>query len=242
MLNSYIFTMITGDRPAISNQTYRTIPAENYVVRSVKSLMKNGGFAAIQDIRLYDAGSPSLEYLQPIRDLFPSIKIFSSETLLPIATNTLRAWKDALETSTADWIISAQDDIVCSKNTFKKMDTWVKNCPANTGLLTLWFPYQRTSGPYVGYPPKLFWGNLFLILKRKVLEEFFVSKTYEVRKKMPKAMDMTVKHFFLERPEYKIYGHFPSLVEHVGETSTWNPTPAKRVSLNFKGEQFIAIN
>jgi hypothetical protein len=240
-MNKYFMAILAVDRTERSKFTAKHIDITkqvNYTNKTIESLIVNGKFDNIKDdLYIYDDGSSSLEYLQSSLNKFPYLKVNASKEKRGIHPNTHRAWKDGLA-SEADWIITAQDDLVCSKNTFLQMDKWVSGAPKNTGVLSLWRPH--IGGIHKGYgewKAQNFWGCLFMIFPRKTLELYFSGKVYKHRRHNWRANDMTIKGFFMSEAKHlKIYGHSPCLVQHIGVKSTWCNPIHKRHTHYFKGE------
>lgn len=143
--------------------------------------------------------------------------------------NWLRALNELLKNEHADAIAIVQDDIIATPETRRFLDA--VELPANTGVFS---PYcssvyraeDGAAGPFRVNPPDFrgikafgFAGACFLVFPREVAiriaRDAFVAGYAENR-----YIDGVVGHVVTRRLQKSLYCHWPSLVQHVGDTST----------------------
>jgi len=237
-MSKYILNILTLDRLEYATTELK----ENYIDRCIDSLILNGKFDEIKNIHIYDAGSSSLEFLSFIQTKYPFITIHTSPKRLNVVDNTIRELQEGLN-SGSEWIISVQDDIVCSRNSFYEMDFWLDHAPADAGMLTLWRPYPaEVNSDYQPYNPVSFYGSLFLIFRKDVLSKLLNDPIFLEHEGSSRGDDLFIKGFFMRNPKWKIYGHRPCLVEHLGHNcSTIDGVHSSgNKSYTFRGENWDA--
>jgi hypothetical protein len=231
---------------------YKTIKRENYIERTVTSLMENAGLkhvgASYAKISIFDSGSYSLDYLKPVKEKYPQINIVPADKRadhdglcdpgINLFPNTNRALEQG--STEAKYVILIQDDVIFSRNTFFEIDRWVDTLPKDFGFATLWGHHSARSGRskagHIKIKPLSFWGNLCLIFPSEVISTFAAHP--EWNKGRGTGHDMALKCWADSNKKDILEYPFP-LVDHIGFESTIGPR-AKRTNSRFKGEKFLA--
>ena len=241
---------------------YYKDPPKNYIIDTVISMMENAGFDIptkdFLEISIFDSGSKSLDYLNPIKVRYPQINIVPSpiphdgidlDPSITLVHNSNRALVEGAKDSR--FVIFIQDDVVFAHNAFFEMDEWISGAPEGFGFLTFW-PHgiggrsakrNKRAKPahkpgYSSIAPNGFWGSLCLVFNSSDIEDLCGDP--EMHRGRTTGHDMAIKAW-AHRTKRKVYGHNPPLVDHVGHQSTV-ASRHKRTNSAFIGETTDAYN
>lgn len=202
-----------------------TAPRENkinYLPISIRSLRIAGFFENI-----YICAEP----FSPAEKFEDGRFIFHHQKL-GCADNWLFALNFLLKNTQEDWIIIAEDDFACKRNSRAKIETFIKTLDRPIGYISgftseVYFLKNLYTGPkkeWIEYNPGMnAFGNQFYVMPRSsaqmLLDE---SKSYFKEfpqySKDKKGVDFIVSTFF-EKKNLPCYYPIPSLFDHLAFTN-----------------------
>ncbi|RJP33551.1 MAG: hypothetical protein C4527_04255 [Candidatus Omnitrophota bacterium] len=166
------------------------------------------------------------------------------------------------QTESFAWLLIVQDDVVLAKNFFFYLEWILPRLPEDLGLLDFFtYPPDAIGWPYLlwPYPPELFGGAQCILLRGACSRDFLHSKAvrdhgeYKNVKYNPFVfeydqgfyshahIDFCLGKYFKTESKYKIYGHNPSIVQHVGGVNSTIGNVGERQSDNFIGKEYDCL-
>lgn len=132
-----------------------------------------------------------------------------------------------------EWFVVCQDDILCCRRAVDRIAQTAHALRGRQGIgavsfYTPWAQAGRWRTALWPYTPG-FYGELCLLWNREAATEFLKMSD------PAQAHDLEIQRFFRSNRRWRLYGHSPCLVQHVGlEASARGAPPGgQRVTMNF---------
>jgi hypothetical protein len=109
-----------------------------------------------------------------------------------------------------------QDDIELAARSCQEIIAWVREAPADTGMLTLWNPHPNNHSRYVPVPAETFWSSVFLIFTASKARAYL---EWHGTRRAGTGHDMSIKEWAVATKQ-KIYANSAGLIDHIGQYST----------------------
>lgn len=179
------------------------------------------------------------------------VQLVEAKRTLNLFQNTIRALNYGAMRS--QWTLLVQDDVVFCRSFLPVADHVAERSPADAGCISFFTPHdqkilydmtQIRIGDLLLYPADYFWGCQCVLFRQSFLLDYLTSEIVFRHKEIfpdpSKHVDLSIKLFLLNRPDYCLYSFTPCLAQHVGGNHSTVENQGDRASPNFPGESYNA--